>query len=83
MFGAVVDPPGAGEMVGELLVAVPPALAQHGDARARQLRRGRRQARPEALFDPDGLDRIEGDPNAVVGDPEDLVHVDWSVCWRP
>lgn len=29
------------------------------------------------------LDRIKGDPDLIVGDPEDLVHIDWSVYWRP
>ena len=29
------------------------------------------------------LDRIKGDPDAVVGDPDDLVHMDWSGYWQP
>lgn len=29
------------------------------------------------------LDRIKGDPDLIVGDPDDLVHIDWSEYWRP
>lgn len=29
------------------------------------------------------LDRIKEDPDLIVSDPEDLVHIDWSVYWRP
>jgi antitoxin (DNA-binding transcriptional repressor) of toxin-antitoxin stability system len=31
------------------------------------------------------LERLKGrgNPNAIVGDPEDLVHMDWSVYWNP
>ena len=29
------------------------------------------------------LDRIVGNPDAIVGDPEDIVHMDWSEYWRP
>jgi hypothetical protein len=29
------------------------------------------------------LDRLEAHPDAVVGDPEDLVHLDWSNEWKP
>ncbi|CAN5890124.1 hypothetical protein BH23ACT2_BH23ACT2_02090 [soil metagenome] len=27
------------------------------------------------------LDRIGGNPEAIVGDPEDLVSMDWSASW--
>ncbi|MEX2626989.1 MAG: hypothetical protein WD225_08885 [Ilumatobacteraceae bacterium] len=29
------------------------------------------------------LDRLVCRPDAIVGDPDDLVHVDWSSEWRP
>lgn len=29
------------------------------------------------------LDRIKGNPDAIVGDPDDLVHMDWSMYWNP
>lgn len=29
------------------------------------------------------LDRLEAHPRAIVGDPEDLVHLDWSGEWKP
>jgi hypothetical protein len=29
------------------------------------------------------LDRLEPHPDAIVGDPEDLVHLDWSSEWKP
>ncbi len=29
------------------------------------------------------LDRLEKHPGCIVGDPEDLVHIDWSGEWDP
>ncbi len=31
------------------------------------------------------LERLKGNghPGAIIGDPEDLVHIDWSVYWNP
>jgi antitoxin (DNA-binding transcriptional repressor) of toxin-antitoxin stability system len=29
------------------------------------------------------LDRLVPHPDALVGDPEDIVHMDWSHEWRP
>ncbi len=29
------------------------------------------------------LDRIRGNPDAIVGDPDDLVSLDWSTDWSP
>ena len=29
------------------------------------------------------LDRLEANEGAIAGDPEDLVHVDWSDEWKP
>lgn len=28
------------------------------------------------------FDRIEGHPDLIVGDPEELVHIDWSSYWK-
>ena len=32
---------------------------------------------------PTRLDRLKRRPKAIVGDPETLVHVDWSKEWKP
>lgn len=32
---------------------------------------------------PNKLDRLVPHPDYIVGDPEDLVHMDWSPEWRP
>lgn len=32
---------------------------------------------------PDKLTRLKKHANTIVGDPEDLVHMDWSGEWRP
>lgn len=29
------------------------------------------------------LDRLEPHPDAIRGDPDDLVHLDWSAEWKP
>ena len=29
------------------------------------------------------LDRLEEHPEFIVGDPDDLVHIDWSSEWKP
>ena len=29
------------------------------------------------------LDRLPERPGVIAGDPEDLVHIDWSKEWRP
>jgi prevent-host-death family protein len=29
------------------------------------------------------LERLHPHPNAIVGDPEQLVHLDWSTEWKP
>jgi antitoxin (DNA-binding transcriptional repressor) of toxin-antitoxin stability system len=45
-------------------------------------RRGRRlRIVPEQP--PRKLDRLVAHPDYVTGDPEDLVHVDWSAEWQP
>lgn len=32
---------------------------------------------------PSKLERLVRHEDAIVGDPEDLVHIDWSSEWRP
>lgn len=29
------------------------------------------------------LDRLESHPEFIIGDPDDLVHIDWSTEWNP
>jgi antitoxin (DNA-binding transcriptional repressor) of toxin-antitoxin stability system len=29
------------------------------------------------------LNRVVGHPGSIVGDPDDLVHIDWSEYWTP
>lgn len=29
------------------------------------------------------LDRLKGDPDCILVDPEDLIHIDWSTEWHP
>lgn len=45
-------------------------------------RRGR-ALRISAVEAPDKLDRLAPHPDYIVGDPEELVHLDWSAKWRP
>lgn len=45
-------------------------------------RRGRR-LRIVSIDPSDRLAGLEPHPDAVVGDPGDLVHLDWSGEWRP
>lgn len=44
-----------------------------------------RQLRIEAVDagPPNKLERIRGNPDAIVGDPEELIHIDWTADWRP
>jgi hypothetical protein len=48
-----------------------------------EIERNGRRLRVVAADAPPKLDRVVGHPDYVVGDPEDLVHVDWSAEWRP
>jgi hypothetical protein len=32
---------------------------------------------------PRGFDALEPHPDAIIGDPDSLVHMDWSSEWRP
>lgn len=45
-------------------------------------RRGKR-LRVVAVEPPDPLAALEPHPDVIIGDPEDLVHLDWSAEWRP
>ena len=45
-------------------------------------RKGRR-VRIVAVEPPSRLDNLTTRPDFVVGDPEELVHMDWSHEWRP
>jgi prevent-host-death family protein len=46
------------------------------------VRRGRR-LRLIAVEPVGRLDRLHGDPDAIVGDPDDLVSIDWTAEWSP
>jgi hypothetical protein len=45
-------------------------------------RKGRR-LRIALVEAPSKLDRLVAHPDAIVGDPADLVAIDWSEHWRP
>jgi antitoxin (DNA-binding transcriptional repressor) of toxin-antitoxin stability system len=49
------------------------------------LRKGRRVriSAAEESAPHDLLQRLEPHPDFVSGDPDDLVHLDWSDTWRP
>lgn len=46
-------------------------------------RRRRLKIVPADDAQPRKLDRITPRPKVLVGDPEDLVHLDWSKEWKP
>ena len=48
-----------------------------------EVERNGRRLRIVAVDRPSKFDRLTPHPDAIVGDPEDLVHVDWSGEWRP
>ena len=50
-----------------------------------EIERGGRRLRIIAVIDDKGsrLDRLTPHPDAVTGDPDDLVHLDWSGEWKP
>jgi antitoxin (DNA-binding transcriptional repressor) of toxin-antitoxin stability system len=45
-------------------------------------RKGRR-LRIVPVEEPSRLDRLIPHPDAIAGDPEELVSIDWSEHWRP
>lgn len=47
------------------------------------IQRGGRLLRIVPVDPPGRLERLVAHDDAVVGDPEDLVHVDWSGEWHP
>lgn len=48
-----------------------------------EIERGGRRLRIVPSDPPSRFDRPGGNPEAIVGDPEDLVHLDWSGSWTP
>ena len=40
-------------------------------------------AEPVAAGKGDLGERLEPHPGAIVGDPDDLIHLDWSEAWKP
>jgi Antitoxin Phd_YefM, type II toxin-antitoxin system len=48
-----------------------------------EIERGGRRLRIIAIDAPSRLSRLVRRADAVNGDPEDLVHIDWSSEWRP
>lgn len=48
-----------------------------------EIERGGRRLRIVPADQPSKLARLSAHPSAIVGDPEDLVHLDWSGEWRP
>ncbi|PSL04011.1 antitoxin Phd_YefM of type II toxin-antitoxin system [Haloactinopolyspora alba] len=47
------------------------------------IERNGRRLRIVAVESPSKLARLTPHPDTTVGDPEDLVHVDWSGEWSP
>ena len=48
-----------------------------------EIERNGRRLRVIPMDAPLKLDRVVGHEDYVVGDPEELVHIDWSTEWRP
>lgn len=48
-----------------------------------EIERGGRRLRIVPVDAPAKLSRLSPHPGAIVGDPEDLVELDWSSEWRP
>lgn len=48
-----------------------------------EIERNGRRLRVVPVDAPSKLDRLIEHPDYIVGDPEDLVHMDWSHEWRP
>ena len=48
-----------------------------------EIERNGRRLRVVPAEAPSKLDRLVGHADLIVGDPEDLVHVDWSHEWHP
>ncbi len=48
-----------------------------------EIERAGRKLRIIAVDSVPKLSRLPEHPEAVIGDPSDLVHIDWSVEWKP
>ncbi|KLL13033.1 MULTISPECIES: type II toxin-antitoxin system Phd/YefM family antitoxin [Protofrankia] len=48
-----------------------------------EVERGGRRLRIVPVDASDKLSRLSAHPGTIIGDPEDLVHLDWSGEWRP
>jgi hypothetical protein len=48
-----------------------------------EIERNGRRLRIIPVEGPSKFDRLVDHPDAIVGDPEALVHIDWSGEWRP
>lgn len=48
-----------------------------------EIERGGRRLRIVPVEAPAKLSRLSVHPGTIVGDPEDLVHLDWTHEWRP
>lgn len=48
-----------------------------------EIERGGRHLRIVPVDAPAKLARLDAHPGTIVGDPEGLVHLDWSTEWRP
>lgn len=48
-----------------------------------EIERNGRRLRVVPVDAPSKLDRLIEHPDCIVGDPEDLVHMDWYHEWRP
>ncbi len=48
-----------------------------------EIERNGRRLRVVATDPPPKLDRVVGHEDYIVGDPEALVHIDWSGEWHP
>jgi hypothetical protein len=48
-----------------------------------EIERNGRRLRVVSMEAPLKLDRVVGHEDYIMGDPEELVHIDWSNEWRP
>lgn len=48
-----------------------------------EIERGGRRLQIVPVDAPQKLARLTAHPGTIIGDPEDLVHLDWSAEWRP
>jgi hypothetical protein len=48
-----------------------------------EIERKGKKLRIVAVSPPSKLENLERHPGTIIGDPEDLVHMDWSAEWKP